>query len=752
MTTVKEAPVVTLLDLYNFHLASAPQSPVSASFLATLGGASGATGLGPGLGLGAGTLAASPLGSHAQRMRAMGSVRAGSQLGNSPLSIGGAGGSVRRGPVAYNTNTNTNTNASTLSATPSSAFSLPKKSNFLCCGTTFKTFPELAKHYDAVHSSGPGAGSQSSENQSLPIKQETGIAIPAKPVAEEDAHSLVSLSDLLSLPDRQPTFLEQLNSDLPKDHNTNQQPLINQRSQISDALCKSEAPVRSNVGKGKSQLSLGLSAASLSAVSLQGNNGLTSRDCSSSVSPPPSTNNAVYRANATPDAMFSSAEDMDATLSLLLANQPSEPAPQPQTPLDIGKAFASKRTLSSAAFSLGSYTEADLKKLRTDLNFTGIDLGWLTGDRAAGNAAGAIPVFGSPVSEGAEAFDRMQQQQQSGFQSIGIPASIEQLAQPIPLESLTPENYLLKLLEAHHLVGQAQTFLGGGFGNGAQDFFGAQNVDVGVIGGSQENALMQEGWLSGAASATAQVIKPSQLSHAQLSQLISGMTNIDVNGNPQGLGLQLDRSNASTPLSSNSGDSRGPSQEPILRAGTADPLLGLGLTVGVGQAPTLAGGAKLLACPHCGKNYKSHSGYRYHLDHVHPELAGTRPATGPTSAPVQQTYPQSVFNPLPVPMQQLPTIGAPDVPMSNNFFQKQNPVPVFGNMQAPTSGLAAVVAPLTTAPTEAHPLLGSDGLPRRQIHPSQLNKPFKCTVAGCLKSYKNKGGLKYHLEHEHPGV
>ncbi|CAG8680342.1 27043_t:CDS:2, partial [Racocetra persica] len=29
------------------------------------------------------------------------------------------------------------------------------------------------------------------------------------------------------------------------------------------------------------------------------------------------------------------------------------------------------------------------------------------------------------------------------------------------------------------------------------------------------------------------------------------------------------------------------------------------------------------------------------------------------------------------------------------------------------------------------------------------DKPFKCTIPGCVKSYKNPNGLKYHSEHGH---
>ncbi|KAJ3003798.1 UNVERIFIED_CONTAM: hypothetical protein HDU68_005498 [Siphonaria sp. JEL0065] len=38
----------------------------------------------------------------------------------------------------------------------------------------------------------------------------------------------------------------------------------------------------------------------------------------------------------------------------------------------------------------------------------------------------------------------------------------------------------------------------------------------------------------------------------------------------------------------------------------------------------------------------------------------------------------------------------------------------------------------------------------KEIHPYQAGKPVRCPMKDCFKSYKNKGGLKYHLEHKHP--
>lgn len=34
---------------------------------------------------------------------------------------------------------------------------------------------------------------------------------------------------------------------------------------------------------------------------------------------------------------------------------------------------------------------------------------------------------------------------------------------------------------------------------------------------------------------------------------------------------------------------------------------------------------------------------------------------------------------------------------------------------------------------------------------NEENKPFKCPVIGCDKTYKNQNGLKYHRQHGHQG-
>ncbi|KAJ3075000.1 hypothetical protein HDU98_009561 [Podochytrium sp. JEL0797] len=58
---------------------------------------------------------------------------------------------------------------------------------------------------------------------------------------------------------------------------------------------------------------------------------------------------------------------------------------------------------------------------------------------------------------------------------------------------------------------------------------------------------------------------------------------------------------------------------------------------------------------------------------------------------------------------------------------------------------ADVAAATATAAAAANPS-------QKPIHPAQQGKPLKCPAPGCFKSYKNRGGLKYHVEHKHPEI
>ncbi|GAA5875730.1 hypothetical protein JCM16303_003972 [Sporobolomyces ruberrimus] len=60
--------------------------------------------------------------------------------------------------------------------------------------------------------------------------------------------------------------------------------------------------------------------------------------------------------------------------------------------------------------------------------------------------------------------------------------------------------------------------------------------------------------------------------------------------------------------------------------------------------------------------------------------------------------------------------------------------------------------PLSALPTARHPLgAGVQISPSGRPYTPPSEKPFKCTVPGCEKSYKQQNGLKYHRLHGHSG-
>jgi hypothetical protein len=59
---------------------------------------------------------------------------------------------------------------------------------------------------------------------------------------------------------------------------------------------------------------------------------------------------------------------------------------------------------------------------------------------------------------------------------------------------------------------------------------------------------------------------------------------------------------------------------------------------------------------------------------------------------------------------------------------------------------------LSALPTARHPLgAGVQISPSGRPYTPPSEKPFKCTVPGCEKSYKQQNGLKYHRIHGHTG-
>ncbi|KAJ3295958.1 hypothetical protein HDU79_007924 [Rhizoclosmatium sp. JEL0117] len=703
---------VTLLDLYNFHLASSPASPVSASFLTAMQGQTG------------GGIEGTSLG----RSRGAGSLRTSDQQQQQQQQH-------------------------------HHRFAVPKKSNFLCCGATYPTFALLAQHYEAVHS-GPATDSHTNTHSDAVENPAQGIAIPSAKsdgAGSSDAQNIVSLSDLLSFNDS--SFFPPIQQP-PQTANLNSAPL-------PDILRNPPilaAPPTVAAVKGKSQLSLGLSAAAKQPTPPPQSQPSPASTTGSSMSPELGPNSSIFRNVKSADAMFSAGsggshhsgqqDDIDAALSALLSSTkpvvsavpppltttanlaalPTLNAPNPA----IGQAIAagkSKRNLSSAAFSLGSYTAADLKKLRTDFNFSGIDLDWLMGDNQNVVGKGGPSLFGdSNVLDGSQVLSPQEEHKQNGqgmFQSMAIPSNLGELARPIEIDSLTPENYLRMLLEAHHLVAQAHSFLGArdyqavahdliASGVRPQDLTNAQLAQI--VTGIQQIDLETD------QHQQQQEQHQQQLQHNQQNQFVSAAVNMfqqqqqQVQQQAQQLLYQQQhlqqqllnqqQMRHTTPFMSPA-LTHAPTPAPILDAPT--PAHAAAAPVPAAPAPP----AKIYTCPHCDKKYKSHSGFKYHLEHQHAEIA----------------HP-------------LNTIPRPP------FLQYAQQQPFFGNQPSDSNGLAfAKQTPQAPAvvlvDAEANPLFGVDGQMKKQIHPSQLNKQFKCSVPGCIKSYKNKGGLKYHMEHDH---
>ncbi|KAJ3354659.1 hypothetical protein HDU83_004881 [Entophlyctis luteolus] len=707
---------VTLLDLYNFHLASSPRSPVAASLLANLHGSGGATG------------------SNSANNPATSASRSSSPLASTPA----------RKPFPPTGASLARTSAGASSS--SLARSVPKRSNFVCCGITFATFPLLAEHYEETHSRDTPANAVASTGTSQTDEDESaGLRIPAKGGDEaQNAPEPLSLSDLLSFSVRRPLLFEP-SANPPPSLLNEQKPKL---QPISDLLSAARSDL-SRTMQGESQLSLGLKQQQQ----------YSSSSASSTPSPDFNTQNptdSVFKMKNSADAMLTtggSSEDLDAALSALL----SQPASDEFLVREHdGKPFANKRTLSSAAFSLGSYTAEDLRKLRKR-NYSGIDFEWLLPSQPSNASTVAEPnnasLFSSELprvlNDSVFAQDQyqrnmqklleqeqLQQQEQvperSSSSSISIPAHIgEELVKPIDITTLTPEVYLRMLLEAHQLVGEAHSYIGGSFGNNihgtgmGMDFESSNAPSSAALGLPAETVAQLVAGVQGIHIANAEAARNHRMA-LQQALVLQQMQQIQH--------LQQQEPQLQPPLPPHAPQrpqNRGRNQKLTKTTDSPDP-----------QRQDTTNSARTFPCEHCGKIYKSQSGHKYHLDHQHPTTPGAaaaaaKPLADGASGALAPAAPLLLApRPVEMPLAFLPNRIAPLPP--------QHP---------PLA--AASVLPLQAVPPAPGvdsdlSLFGADGLPRRQIHPSQFNKQFKCTEPGCLKSYKNKGGLKYHLLHEHP--
>ncbi|KAJ3126789.1 carboxypeptidase Y-deficient [Physocladia obscura] len=869
-SSLSAAANVTLLDLYNFHLASSPQSPVAASFLGLLNfnnnsgnNTSGAErafrsdgsrimrerevdGDGEGeqqqqqqLQL----LQQQLLGPHQQQLH--------SAKPRMPSSL--AQSFVAPPPI-------TPTAKPTVPSTSTTPFQItvPPQTSFLCCGVPFKTFALLAKHYDLAHSGADSISDNHVANTNnananahtnddddnddsdtdvnarnlqaraigIPVNSASNLSNPSSQLQQQlheqqqqPQFSLMSFTDLLSFPGEayftQPPLKASLSKQLP-------QTVLGDILADSSSVLPVQQPLK--VVQGKSQLSMGLMQQRQPSPATSNSSPSPELDLNS---PAASSNNSIFKSMKSADAMFTSStsDDIDATLSALLS-QPSaidsveqlrptqvETPPQHQ---NIGKAIAtSKRNLSSAAFSLGSYTAADLKKLRTEHNLSGIDIDWLLGGGSSiaqdGNnsfsLAGASELtFDHDFSSINQQQQRQQQQQQRKqkplvqniqqqqeqqqsigsqdlFQSMAIPAHIGgELAKPIDVNTLTPEVYLRMLLEAHHLVGAAHTYLGYRGGGGALTNGVGYNIQQQQQSQQQQVSAQQaseQDFQAIARNLVANGIRPESLTNEQVTQIVVGIQGIDINGgiarngipgNGVGSGggggggiiddamnLALQQQLIQRQLLQQQQQML---QQQIYAAAAAADIASNALR-NISAFDALAeqdGGQqslpqqppqspKVFTCPHCQKKYKSHSGYRYHLDHQHSEVEVSKAPISPVlSLPSQQQQQQQQQH---AQHQQQQHSQPQQQQQSQESIQVTDPEVTKIIKPELFSGLAAANTPVAVLNGSNESLFGADGMPRRQIHPSQLNKQFKCAEPGCLKSYKNKGGLKYHREHEH---
>jgi hypothetical protein len=129
-----------------------------------------------------------------------------------------------------------------------------------------------------------------------------------------------------------------------------------------------------------------------------------------------------------------------------------------------------KRTLSVAAFSLGSYTGADLKRFREGWNLSGVDLAGLlssslSGDKATttGNsnstATTAANTISAPATHSTTQASTATNTSNNAItttstdvDTASLEAQLALLAQPVDVNALTPEMHLQQLLQAHYLV------------------------------------------------------------------------------------------------------------------------------------------------------------------------------------------------------------------------------------------------------------------------------------------------------------
>jgi hypothetical protein len=195
---------------------------------------------------------------------------------------------------------------------------------------------------------------------------------------------------------------------------------------------------------------------------------------------------------------------------------------------------------------------------------------------------------------------------------------------------------------------------------------------------------------------------------------------------------------------------------------------------------------KQFVCPHptCKKVYKNSNGLKYHLTHGHAGDPYFAPNNNSSQTQSQQQPPPSIHkassnSKLSVNMNPNATLlTSPHVGLNSaqgnqqqqqqqhhNFLFNLSPAVSHPGSTATTAATATSTNINNSMLLMPSPNLGDNSAPSPSMSVHSLNsnaggdagmgggfKPFACFVPGCVRAYKNAGGLRFHLQQVHPDV
>ncbi|KAJ3196650.1 Transcriptional regulator of ribosomal biogenesis proteins [Irineochytrium annulatum] len=288
---------------------------------------------------------------------------------------------------------------------------------FFCCGSSYGSYQELLKHYEVAHQTAPAPDGHAQAGQN-------GIAMSGLL-----QNRMWNLEQEL----RTATFEVGDGSDSEKGEDGNETDAESVVSAVPPSrMVDHRIPSRS--------------AAPVDIFPIQPNG-----------QPPMSHFGGMrpYNQGTAVNNLMGTTGNADVDLSALLATQPTPPR------AGTSNGLLNKRNLSAAAFSLGSYTGAELKRFRDDFNLSGIDfLDILDATGGAGASGTGFGVDGQQPTDNMDASSL-------GLGRTGYAQSLENipklgdLIQPINVLEMTPDQEAKSLMHAHHLVQMAHAKVAG---------------------------------------------------------------------------------------------------------------------------------------------------------------------------------------------------------------------------------------------------------------------------------------------------